>query len=283
VTASAAQPLKSSADRIGNNSRSFLSRIRSAGSVQAILRKAERATPQHNLLRLTVGRKGAQRRFARRPPLLKPVDAGIKKRVLSALRSYRETLSGDRQLLFDAYHPADVASKVVGIGSVGTRDYVVLLFGRSQTDPLFLQVKEEPAPCFGPYLAETGSLDTQGQRVAEAQRRIQTAPDLFVGWTRIGDRGYLVRQLADHKATIDPNEFRGEALSSYARVCGEVFAKAHARTGDVAFLTGYCGRSGRLDEAMRKFARKYADQVDSDFASFRGSVRAQRVKVRRGI
>lgn len=125
--------------------------------------------------------------------------------------------------------------------------------------------------------------ENRGPAVAEAQRRIQTTSDPFVGWTKISGRGYLVRQLTDHKATIAPTEFHGYALTRYARVCGEVFANAHARTGDVAFLTGYCGRSARLDEAMRKFGPKYADQVESDFESFRPAVRERRVKIRRGI
>jgi hypothetical protein len=112
---------------------------------------------------------------------------------------------------------------------------------------------------------------------------MQTASDPFLGWTTLVGRHYLVRQLADHKAAIDPNELGGLALKEYARVCGEVLAKAHARTGDAAILSGYCGDTDRLDCAMGKFAVVYADQTESDHGAFVKAIRAGKIRARRGI
>ena len=161
-----------------------------------------------------------------------------------------------------------MAFKVVGTGSVGTRDYVVLLLGRGADDALFLQVKEEAPSCWAPYLAGAPDYSNQGQRVAEGQHRLQPVTDPFVGWTQSGEASYLVRQLADHKAAVDPAELKGDTLAEYALVSGEVLAKGHARTGDPAALAGYCGRSDRLDSAMGKFALTYADQTEQDYAVF---------------
>jgi uncharacterized protein (DUF2252 family) len=243
-----------------------------SGPVRAVLQKAERATPARTLQKLTVPGPGGTPHFHDQPPLLRHVSDEDAAKVVAALQPYRDTLGADHRQVLDLYHVADVAFKVVGTGSVGTRDYVVLLLGRGPDDPLFLQVKEELPSCWAPHLPGTPASPNEGQRVAEGQHRLQTVTDAFVGWTKIGEAGYLVRQLADHKAAVDVAELKGDALAEYALVCGEVLAKAHARTGDPAALAAYCGRSDRLDVAIGKFALAYAGQTAQDYAAFAAAV-----------
>jgi len=251
--------------------------------VRDVLAKAEHATPKHTLEKLTVTARDGSRRFADHPPLIHHVEEPVAESVLASLGPYRETLSPDRQQVLDAYHPFDVAFKVVGTGSVGTRDYVVLCFGNGPEDPLFLQVKEEPPCCYTPYLPDVPSSPHQGRRVAEGQRRMQTVGDPFLGWTSIDGRDFLVRQLADHKAAVDPEELKGEALIEYGLVCGEILAKAHARTGDAVELHGYCGHADKLDKALAKFALAYAEQSARDHVALLKAIKAGKVKAIRAI
>ena len=248
-----------------------------ARPVRTILQKAQRSTPLRVLEKLTLRGPRGLPRFHDQPPVLEHVPAGVAQAVLHSLKMYRETLTAGRQLIFDAYHPMDVAFKVVGTGSVGTRDYIVLLFGNGLEDPLFLQVKEALPSCYETYLPEVEPIHC-GQRVAQAQQRCQTVSDPFLGWTTLEDRHYLVRQLSDHKAAIDTADLQGPALAVYSHVCGETLAKAHARTGDSAALAGYCGTASKLDGALAKFALLYADQTEKDFATFRKEIRAGRIK-----
>ncbi len=252
-----------------------------AGPVASILRKAERATPLVNLGKLTVPA-GGSRRFASRPPLLTRVPERTAARVLGALAAYRATLTPARQPILDAYRPADVAFKVVGTGSVGVRDYAILLFSNGPGDPLFLQMKEETASAYARVLKGSRP-GHEGRRVAEGQHRLQSEVDPFVGWTTLGGRDFLVRQLADHKAGVTTGELRGEALSQYAAVAGEIFAKAHARTCDPAVLWGYCGPSDRLDRALARFATAYADQTTTDHERLVAAVRKGLVRARPGV
>jgi len=242
-----------------------------------VLLKAERVTHEYAVEKLTVRRAGGARRFHDRPPLLHHVPARIAKAVLASLREYRDTLGPDRQIAFDAYRPVDVAFKVVGTGSVGTRDFVVLLLGRGPEDPLLLQVKEELPSCYARWLPDVPPYAHQGRRVAEGQHRMQSATDPLLGWTRIEGRDFIVRQLADHKAGLDPADLRDEALVGYARVSGEILGKAHARTGDAATIAGYCGRSDRLDRALVKFALAYADQTERDYARLLAAIKSREI------
>jgi uncharacterized protein (DUF2252 family) len=250
--------------------------------VGAALRKAERETPQRTLQKLTVAGRGAPR-FANRPPLLTPVSGDLHRQILGALVRYRETVYEDRHPVLAAYRPVAIAFKAVGVGSLGTRDYVVLCEGSAPKDLLFLQVKEEPPSCYAPFVRSSPGVINQGQRVARAQHRMQTISDPFLGWTMISGRDYLVRQLADHKAAIATEDLAGRALREYAYVCGRLLAKAHARTGDPAVLTGYCGASDKLDVALRKFAVAYAEQTTADHASLGRAIRAGRVRARKGL
>jgi uncharacterized protein (DUF2252 family) len=207
-------------------------------------------------------------RFHDERPDLEHVPPRVAAAVVRSLKAYRATLSASRRRTFDAYQPADVAFKIVGTGSVGTRDYVVLLFGNDAHDPLFLQVKQELPSCYAPYLASLPRPTHHGRRVAEGQQMMQTASDPFLGYTRFDGRDYLVRQLADHKAGLEPTALTGRTLLAYARLCGEVLAKGHARTGDAAMLAGYVGSSHRLDDAMVRFAAGYARQTEADYRRF---------------
>jgi uncharacterized protein (DUF2252 family) len=248
------------------------------GPVRAVLQKAERATPDATLEKLTVLAPGKGRRFHDRPPVLFHVPARTASDVLAALAPYRETLGTDHQQVLDSYRPVDVAFKVVGTGSVGLRDYVVLCEGNIADDPLFLQVKEEQASCYVPYLPGAPIFPHQGRRVADGQHRMQTVTDPFLGWTSIGDAHYLVRQLSDHKAAVDPAELRGDALTEYGLVCGEILAKAHARTGDPAALYGYCGDSTKLDKGIMQFALTYAGQTEMDHAALCQAAKSGKVR-----
>jgi uncharacterized protein (DUF2252 family) len=241
--------------------------------VRQVLRKAERATPDVTLKKLTVRARDGAPRFHDRPPLLTHVPQSTAELVLASLSGYRANLPVDRGRLLDWYRPTDVASKVVGTGSVGTRNYVVLLSGSRADDFLFLQVKEEETSCYSRYLKPMPRFANQGRRVAEAQHRSQTWSDPLLGWTRMGNKDYLVRQLSDHKASIEPKELKGSNLAQYGIVCGEVLAKAHARTGDPAAIAGYCGRSGKLEKAIAKFAQAYAEQTERDYDDFHKAVK----------
>jgi uncharacterized protein (DUF2252 family) len=247
------------------------------GTVQAVLRKAERSTPQHNLEKLTVHSSGRYR-FKDERPILAPVRPQIARQVIAALGLYRETLSPERQQFLSSYHPVDVAFKVVGTGSVGTRDYVVLCFGNGESDPLFLQMKEEPPSCYSRYLPSQNFMN-EGKRVVDGQRRMQAFSDPFLGWTSMGGRDYLVRQLSDHKAGIDDTQLQSNGLTEYARVCGEVLAKGHARSGDAMQLAGYCGSGNKLDDAVAEFADRYSEQTERDFEALKKAIKAGRIRV----
>ena len=184
----------------------------------------------------------------------------------------------ERQHCFDQYRPLDVAFRVVGTGSVGLRDYVVYLEGNGPEDPLFLQIKEEPNSAYAPYLGEMGAPQHQGRRVAQGQRAMQWMSDILLGWTTLDNRQYLVRQLNDHKASIAIEELKGEGLTEYAQICGELLARGHARAGDPIALAGYIGTSDRFADAITAFAVDYADQTELDYKAFLHSRFAHRRK-----
>jgi uncharacterized protein (DUF2252 family) len=254
--------------RFATLSRYLIRRRRGNPLLDEIFRDAERVTPMRNLKKLTIER-GGRVRFHDRPPVLEHVSARLAADVVESLGNYAATLSTSRRRTFERYRPVDVAFKLVGTGSVGTRDYVVILFGNGRRDPLFIQVKQELPSCYAPYLQQSASVRHQGRRVAEGQQMMQTLPDPFLGYTRFDGHDYLVRQLADHKAALDPAELDRRTLHDYAILCGEVLAKGHARTGDAALLAGYAGKSPKLDRAITAFAVAYAGQVQADYRLFR--------------
>jgi uncharacterized protein (DUF2252 family) len=248
---------------------------RTGGSV---LQRALRETPDRTLTKLTVGRDNA-RHFKENPPVLRRVAKAVAQQVLKALDPYCGTLPGCSQQAFSFYRPVDVAFKVVGTGSVGTHDYVVLHFaGDGTRDPLFIQVKEALQSAYAPYVKTPEISMHQGERVARGQRLFEIQSDMMLGWTSLNGADYLVRQLNDHKASILNDELKGAGLVEYATTCGEVLAKGHARSGDPAVIAGYLGASDRWDKALAKFALIYADQTTRDYDLFKKAIRAGKIK-----
>jgi uncharacterized protein (DUF2252 family) len=256
--------------------RHLIARRRGADVLDRIFQDAERVTPDRTLEKLATRVRG-RFRFHDKPPDLEHVSTRTATDVAMALKGYAMTLTASRRRTFGRYRPADVAFKRVGTGSVGTRDYVVLLFGNDAKDPLFIQVKQQLPSCCAPYLpAPRPRFTHHGRRVAEGQMMMQTASDPFLGYTRCGGHDYLVRQLADHKAGVEPTALKRGVLLDYARLCGEVLAKGHARTTDAATLAGYVGGSSKLDRAIAAFAVAYAEQSTRDYRHFVTSLRGGR-------
>jgi uncharacterized protein (DUF2252 family) len=244
----------------------------------SVLQRAERATPEHTLAKLTV-RRGAKRVFREvKPVLTHPANSRVKQ-VLQSIKTYRKTLPGCSQAALDFYRPVDVAFKIVGTGSVATEDYVVFhLAGNNVQDPLFLQIKQALQSAYAPYVKSPESKMHQGARVVHGQRMLQVQSDIMLGWTSIGAEDYMVRQLSDHKASISDEDLKGPGLTEYAVMCGEVLAKGHARSGDPAVLAGYLGTNDRWDKALAKFAFAYADQATQDYEKFMAAIRSGKIK-----
>ncbi len=251
-------------------------RMNEAEPVRDALAKAERATPQHTLEQLTEvvpGEPGEPRCFKEQKPMLTRVTGAQERAVLASLGPYQEMLEPQRQHLLSLYRPQGVAFKVVGTGSVGLRDYCVYFEGNGPKDPLFLQIKEEPASTYAPYLPDAQSARHNGQRVAEGQRAMQLQSDPFLGWTHMGGRQFLVRQLNDHKGSIELEDLAGGGLQAYAEVCGELLARGHARSGDPLVLAGYLGSGDGFAAACAKFGALYADQTEKDWQELKRSRR----------
>jgi len=254
-------------------------RIDLARPVHEALSKAERATAQHTLEKLTTmvsSRPRARRRFKESKPMLARISGARAAAVLASLWPYREMLEPQRQHLLAFYRPVDVAFKVVGTGSVGLRDYCVYMEGNGPDDPLFLQIKEEVASAYAPYLADARPPAHNGQRAAEGQRWMQIQTDPFLGWTHIGNRQFLVRQLNDHKGTIEIEDLAGANLKAYAEVCGELLARGHGRSGDPQATAGYIGSDGAFADALADFGVAYADQTEKDWEELKRSGRGKK-------
>jgi uncharacterized protein (DUF2252 family) len=243
-------------------------RLRKLASLSRVLQKAERAIPLLTLQKLTMPDEEGHRVFKSNPPVLERVTGKTAASVLDSLGTYAESLLPERRHFLAQYQPVDVAFKVVGTGSVGLRDYCVYMEGNGPNDPLFLQIKEETASAYNPYLRHPPASWHQGRRVADGQRAMQLQSDPLLGWTKIADRDYLVRQLNDHKAAIEVSDLSGEGLAEYAMVCGEMLARGHARAGDACVIAGYIGKSNRFDNAVLRFAAEYADQTEADWRAF---------------
>ena len=203
-------------------------------------------------------------RFKEDPPVLTPIPASNHK-IIEILNRYAKTLSPERRFMLGRYHAVAAAHRVVGVGSVGTRAYLVLLLGNGDDDPLFLQVKESVMAAHAPYLPPLGKeYAHNGKRVVVGQRALQASSDPMLGYTSIDGRDFYVRQMKNLKASIPVEWLTGPAFNRYAWGCGALLARAHARTGDPARISGYCGKSGILDEALSEWAERYGDQTESD-------------------
>src|SRR5215213_10355030 len=239
------------------------------------LAKARTRTSLGSLSKFAERSNGGYRIKDQPPAIVHPPDAvygDVQEIVRQGLADYAETLSPERRLVLDHYHFQDFARKVVGVGSVGTEAFMVLLMGDRDDDPLFLQVKEAGTSVLAPY-ASDGEYAQQGERVVQGQRVMQAASDAFLGWvTGTGARGldFYVRQLRDMKGSAAIETMPPGRLARYGEICGATLARAHARSGDAAKIAGYLGDDDTFDRALERFAVAYADQNEADYAAFSG-------------
>ena len=228
------------------------------------------------------------------PPVITPIEDLLGDRLdefetflHSVLRSYRRTLSADRRRLLERYRYAHAARKVVGVGSVGTRAFIMLLLGRDNDDPLFLQFKEAEASVLEPFLGKS-DFANHGQRVVEGQRLTQAASDIMLGFIRATgvdevERDYYVRQLWDAKGSALIDLMAPTVMGLYARACGAELARAHARSGDAIAIASYLGTNDSFDRAIALFAESYANQNERDYQTLTNAVATGRITAEAGI
>jgi uncharacterized protein (DUF2252 family) len=231
------------------------------------------------------------------PPLLVPVDelmpaetdrTSLEAWLTGLIAQYRRTLETDRRYLLDQFEFCDMARKVVGVGSVGTRCWIVLMLGRDESDPLFLQVKEAETSVLSPF-AGASNYPNQGQRVVAGQRLMQAASDIFLGWqhTEAGldgqARDFYIRQLRDWKFSLDIENLIPAGMRMYGALCGWTLARAHARSGDRIAIAAYLGGSDVFDRAITQFAAAYADQNEHDYQSLLDAVASGRMTAERDV
>ncbi|BCB88189.1 DUF2252 domain-containing protein [Phytohabitans suffuscus] len=250
-------------------------------------------------LRKLTGIVDGQRRILADPPLVVPVQDLLpdverklfEEQLRGLLRGYRRTLADDRRHLLDGFEFVDMARKVVGVGSVGTRCWIVLLRGRDDTDPLLLQVKEAQPSVVAPYIMDSGVLPCLrhgGERVVAGQRLMQAVSDIFLGWQTAPGidgqaRDFYVRQLRDWKQSAVVEAMDAATMRSYGDLCGWVLARAHARTGDRVAIAAYLGDGDTFDRALLEFAERYADQSEQDHAALAAAAGAGRIPVVTGV
>jgi uncharacterized protein (DUF2252 family) len=281
------QRLTAEAARHRANERSLQDEIERAA------RRARSRTSDRALPRFTTRHQG-RRRIVAQPPLITPLPAGEYDAVAQALDDYLDTLAPHWRRALAGYTLVDIAHKVVGVGSVGLRAYVALLEGSSPDDVVFLQLKQARRSVLAPYVHGTSAWHRhQGQRVVEYQQALQTVSDPLLGWTTVlgtsaaGQDGahaqYYVRQFRNMKGTVALDAIDPGALYDYAAIVGRLLAKGHARTSGASMISGYVGDSDKVDRALSRFARAYADQTEADHAAMVAAVRQGRLPVERGI
>ena len=234
-------------------------------------------------------------RIASDPPLIVPIEelvsgaeqVELEEFVRGVIRSYRRSLSADRRQLLERFRYVHSARKVVGVGSVGTRAWIVLMLGRDDNDPLFLQLKEAQASVLEPFLGKS-SFAKHGQRVVEGQRLTQAASDIMLGWIRVTaldgvSRDFYMRQLWDGKGSAVVEMMNPLAMTVYAELCGRALAKAHARSGDAIAIASYLGAGESFDRALATFAEAYADQNERDYHALREAAASGRVAAESGL
>jgi uncharacterized protein (DUF2252 family) len=229
------------------------------------------------------------------PPLIVAIEellpeegrAEFERAARNALRRYLRSLPRDRRHLLEGFRYAHLARKVVGVGSVGTRCWILLLLGRDGNDPLFLQLKEARDSVLAPF-AGASEFRNQGQRVVEGQRLMQSASDIMLGWFRTAGidgtlRDFYVRQLWDWKVSPDIERMAPSTMRIYGQACGWTLARAHARSGDRVAIAAYLGAGPRFDAAIAEFAEAYADQNERDYGELLGAIRAGRIVADEGL
>ena len=261
---------------------------------EKLLKKAKNKNSTRAIRKLTEVVDG-KLRIVSTPPLIRPMrdlisgapdqsifaqikDGSIEKLMNSALTKYQETLTTDKQRLISEYTPVDIAHKVVGVGSVGTRAWMMVLQGADANDHLVLQIKEAQPSVLEEFCGKS-SYKYAGRRVVSGQRAIQTAGDPLLGWCRLPDvdgkpKDYFVRQLWDGKGAVDLALLSPDKLTAFAKACGWTLAKAHARTGNRFAIAAYLGNTNEFDKALAKFAIAYADQNENDYVQFMKALEA---------
>jgi uncharacterized protein (DUF2252 family) len=237
-----------------------------------------------------------QVRIADQSPLIVPIeDLGddrsrdeLYTELRALLREYRGTLEFDRRVLAEEFQLVDLARKVVGVGSVGTRAWIALLLGRDEHDPLFLQMKEAEASVFEPFLGPS-EFANHGQRVVVGQRLMQASSDILLGWLHIKRgldgkaRDFYVRQLRDWKGSADVDQMVPKGMDIYGRLCGWTLARAHARSGDRIAIATYLGGGSSFDRAILEFSTAYAEQNERDYQQLTAAVRSGKVVAKTGL
>jgi uncharacterized protein (DUF2252 family) len=262
--------------------------------VEANIAKARTRDSSHALDKLTEVVDGT-RRIISEPPLIQPVEelvdaatrARIETELHDALAAYRSTLQRDRRHLLEDYRLHQVARKVVGVGSVGMRSWILLLFGRDENDALFLQAKEAQASVIEQFVGPSGAA-TNGQRVVDGQHLMQATSDMFLGWQVIDgadgvQRDFFLRQLKDWKGAAEVETMTPDIMTRYARMCGWTLARAHARTGDRIAIGAYLGSGDTFDRAIAEFSEAYADQNERDYDALVQAEKDGRIEVERGL
>jgi Uncharacterized protein conserved in bacteria (DUF2252) len=265
--------------QVGKGARKSAAKARTRDSLQALAKLGELVDGQY--------------RIVSQPPIVVPArDLAatyglsadqIEGMVREQFRAYRATLRDDQRQLLERFQVVDMARKVVGVGSVGTRAFIVLLQGRDQQDPLFLQVKEATRSVLEGHLRKS-RYKQPGERVVQGQRMMQAASDIFLGWTRGADatRYFYWRQLRDMKTSAEVDSMTPVALALYARTCGWTLARAHARSGDPIALATYLGEDDQFDRSISDFAKRYADQNELDYQTFADAIRSGRMEALEG-
>ena len=271
---------KKEAEKGEEGAKKVAAKARTRDSLQALSKLAEHVDGNY--------------RIVSQPPIVIPVRELESFSGLSAdevqhalheqFRAYRSTLQDDRRHLLERFRVIDVARKVVGVGSVGTRAFIVLLQGRDQEDPLFLQVKEATSSVLEDHLPKS-RYKQHGERVVQGQRMMQAASDIYLGWTKgvETNRWLYWRQLRDMKGSIDVEAMKPFGLEFYARQCGWTLARAHARSGDPVAIAAYLGKSDTFDRSITDFSERYADQNEQDFQAFADAVKSGRLEATEGV
>jgi hypothetical protein len=258
-------------------------------ATQKIAAKAHTHDSMQALSKLATQADG-QWRIISDPPLIEPLEevfpdaqaSAIRKEIRRMLGKYQRTLQSDRKYLLQHFTLVDVARKVVGVGSVGTRCWIALMDAGDGTEPLLLQTKEAQVSVLARYCGDS-KYASQGERVVAGQHLMQAESDIFLGWTRATDpdgmdRDYYERQLKDWKFSAPIEQMNPSIMATYAGLCGWTLARAHARSGDRIALAAYLGGSGKFDQAIASFAEKYADQNERDYAALQAAVKDGRAE-----
>ena len=262
---------------------------------QANLAKARTKDSMQAFTKLTHEVDG-QRRIISDPPLIVPIEElipegtareSVDAELHAMIRSYRRTLETDRRELLESFEYVHTARKVVGVGSVGTRAWILLLLGRDGQDPLFLQAKQAEASVLERFAGKS-KYPNHGQRVVAGQRLMQAASDIFLGWQRVTGvdgqvRDFYLRQLRDWKGSADVDNMVPSVMTAYARICGATLARAHARSGDRIAIAAYLGKSDAFDRAIADFSVAYADQNERDYLALADAVKSGRLEAQPGL